>query len=378
MSRLRSDARAAAGAMVDIVRRELGLEVAFISEIDGDRRTFRSLVAEVDLPITVGFTEPYEGTYCQMITSGQLGEVVPDTAAEPLTRDAFHTSYLGIGAYIGVPMRRRNGDLFGTLCAFSREPRSELTPAGAEVLRATGVLIMRLIEVEEEVDERLHDLAALAETVEHAVKDVTIDLIPMLAVADGAVVGHESVARFGDGRPFRDRLREAREIGRGVELELSVLTRTLEAVERSAGSVVSVSLSPEALKDPAFQALISSISPSRLMLRFDVEEEVGDYEELVALLQPLRRLGARVAVDRVGDGAAELRHILLLAPDVLRLDPHLVRGLAEDRRRRVLLESIATLAAKIDADCVALGVTDAAMPWMDELGVTHVVRGVCD
>ena len=364
--------------MVDLVRRELGLNVAFISEIEGDRRSFRALVSDVDLPIQVGFSEPYEGTYCQMITSGQLGEVVPDTASEPLTVDAFHTSYLGIGAYVGVPMTRSSGELFGTLCAFSRDPHPDLSPAEAEVLRATAVLIMRLIEMEEQVDGRLTDLADLAETIDGALEDATIELLPVSEVGTGAVVGHEAVARFADGRPFRRRLGEAREVGRGVELELSVLSRTLKAVEETSVPVVSVSLSAEALRDPAFQALIASIPPSRLMLRFDVDETIEDYEELTSLLQPLRRLGARVAVDRVGDGAAELRHILLLSPDVLRIDPELVQGLADDVRRRVLVESIATLAAQIDADCVALGVSDAELAWMDELGVTHVVRGTCD
>lgn len=359
--------------MVELVRRELGLNVAFISEIEGDRRTFRALVSDVDLPIEIGFNEPYEGTYCEMITSGRLEEVVPDTSLEPLTVDAFHTSYLGIGAYVGVPMTRRSGELFGTLCAFSREPRPDLSPAQAEVLRATAVLIMRLIEVEEEVDGRLRDLAA---TVDEALDVGTrIDLLPVVEVTTGAVVGQEAVARFGDGVPFRRRLAEARELGRGVELELSVLTQTLAAVEDSTAPVVSTSLSAEALRDPAFQALISAMPPSRLMLRFDVDEKIDDYEELTGLLQPLRLLGARVAVDRVGDGAADLRHILLLSPDVIRIDASLVRGLAEDPSRRVLVESIATLAAKLEADAVALGVSsDEDLAWMEELGITHVVR----
>lgn len=359
--------------MVELVRRELGLNVAFISEIEGDRRTFRALVSDVDLPIEIGFNEPYEGTYCEMITSGRLEEVVPDTSRDPLTVDAFHTSYLGIGAYVGVPMMRRSGELFGTLCAFSRKPRPDLSPAQAEVLRATAVLIMRLIEVEEEVDGRLRDLAA---TVDEALDANTrIDLLPVIEVATGAVVGQEAVARFGDGVPFRRRLAEARELGRGVELELSVLTQTLAAVEDSTAPVVSTSLSAEALRDPAFQALISAMPPSRLMLRFDVDEKIDDYEELTSLLQPLRLLGARVAVDRVGDGSADLRHILLLSPDVIRIDASLVQGLAEDPSRRVLVESIATLAAKIEADAVALGVSsDQDLAWMEELGITHVVR----
>lgn len=359
--------------MVELVRRELGLNVAFISEIEGDRRTFRALVSDVDLPIEVGFTEPYEGTYCELITSGRLDEVVPDTSSNPLTAGAFHTSYLGIGAYVGVPMMRHSGELFGTLCAFSREPQPDLTPAQAEVLRATAVLIMRLIEVEEEVDGRLGELVA---TVDESLDARTrIDLLPVVEVATGAVVGQEAVARFADGAPYRRRLAEARELGRGVELELAVLTRTLEAVEESSVPVVSVSLSTEALRDPAFQALIAATPPSRLMLRFDVDEKVEDYEELTHLLQPLRLLGARVAVDRVGDGAADLRHILLLSPDVIRIDASLVRGLDEDPSRRVLVESIATLAAKIEADAVALGVSsDAELAWMEELGITHVVR----
>lgn len=43
----------------------------------------------------------------------------------------------------------------------------------------------------------------------------------------------------------------------------------------------------------------------------------------------------------------------------------------------MLVESIATLAAKVDADCVALGVTsDADLHWLPELGVSHVVRAI--
>lgn len=358
--------------MVDLVRQELGLNVAFISEIEGDRRTFRALVSDVDLPISVGFTEPYEGTYCQMITSGRLEEVVPDTARHPLTVDAYHTSALGIGAYVGVPMRRVNGELFGTLCAFARDARPELSSAQAEVLRATAVLIMRLIEVEEEADGRL---AELAESVDRSFVAASIDLLPVREVASGAVVGHEAAARFADDVPFRRRLAEAREIGRGVELELSVLRQTIAAIEQQPVPVVSVSLSAEALRDPAFQALIAALPPSRLMLRFDVDEPIEDYEELTSLLQPLRRLGARVAVDRVGDGTSDLRHILLLSPDAIRIDAEIVHGLADDPARRVLVESIATLAAKLEADCVALGVRDERdLEWMDELGVSHVVH----
>ena len=372
MSMLDSGARAAASAMVDIVRRELGLEVAFVSEIEGDRRSFRALATEVELPIEVGFSEPYEGTYCQMITSGQLDEVVPDTAAEPLTQDAFHTSHLGIGAYLGVPMLRTTGELFGTLCAFSRTARPELSAAEAEVLRATGVLIMRLIEAEEQVDHRLADLD---KAVDDALLDAAIDLIPVRDVKDGTVTSHEAVVRFADGCSFRERLREAREIGRGVELELTVLARTLAAVEGISVPLVSVSLSADAMKDPAFQAIIAAVPPARLMIRFDVDDVVPDYEELVGLLQPLRRLGARVAVDRVGDGAADLRHILMLSPDALRIDPAVTTGLGDDPHRRMLVESIATLAANVDASCVALGVdADADLAWMEELGVSQVVR----
>ncbi|GAA2081160.1 hypothetical protein GCM10009821_22170 [Aeromicrobium halocynthiae] len=369
---LESGARTAAAAMVDIVRRELGLEVAFISEIEGDQRSFRALATEVDLPIEVGSSEPYEGTYCQMITSGQLDEVVPDTAADPLTEHAFHTSHLGIGAYLGVPMHRSSGEVFGTLCAFSRTARPELSTAEAEVLRATGVLIMRLVEAEEAVDHRLADLD---KAVDDALDDAAIDLLPVCDVKDGTVVSHEAVARFADGRSFRDRLREAREVGRGVELELTVLARTLAAVQEITVPLVSVSLSADAMRDPAFQAIIAAVPPGRLMIRFDVDDVVQDYEELVALLQPLRRLGACVAVDRVGEGSADLRHILMLAPDSLRIDPAVTTGLGDDPGRRMLVESIATLAANVDADCVALGVTsDADLGWMDELGVSHVVR----
>ena len=71
----------------------------------------------------------------------------------------------------------------------------------------------------------------------------------------------------------------------------------------------------------------------------------------------------------MGDGAAELRHILLLSPDVLRIDPELVQGLADDVRRRVLVESIATgkpVGATVHDALSAARVVDAMITSSDE------------
>jgi EAL domain-containing protein (putative c-di-GMP-specific phosphodiesterase class I) len=62
-------------------------------------------------------------------------------------------------------------------------------------------------------------------------------------------------------------------------------------------------------------------------------------EDYPSLSSALRSLGPsiRLAVDDAGSGFASLRHILELAPDVVKLDIGLIRGMDEDAARQALV-----------------------------------------
>ena len=83
---------------------------------------------------------------------------------------------------------------------------------------------------------------------------------------------------------------------------------------------------------------------------------VEDYPTLLSTLAPLRGAGMRLAIDDVGAGFSSLRHIVLTAPDVLKLDRSIVDGVAGDPVLRTLVKSMVDFGHGCDARIVAEGV----------------------
>jgi EAL domain-containing protein (putative c-di-GMP-specific phosphodiesterase class I) len=64
----------------------------------------------------------------------------------------------------------------------------------------------------------------------------------------------------------------------------------------------------------------------------------------------------RLAIDDVGAGFSSLRHILLTAPDVIKLDRSMVAGAATDSVLQKLVRSLVDFGHGVGAEVVAEGV----------------------
>ena len=111
----------------------------------------------------------------------------------------------------------------------------------------------------------------------------------------------------------------------------------------------------------------------RIVLEITEHAAVNDYQELsAAALRRLRTLGVRIAIDDTGSGFASLSHILILRPDIIKLDLALVRGIHADPARRALAAGLLVFAEQIGAQIVAEGVeTENELAALRELGVTY-------
>jgi GAF domain-containing protein len=130
------------------VREVLGMEVAFVSQLHGERREFKvvSTSPEVHTQVQVGHSDRLLDTYCMYVLQGRLPPVIRDihntthrAALLPITQR------LGIGCYVSAPILLPNGRMFGTLCCFSRQARLDLVDddgqALAEVARAIAAAV---------------------------------------------------------------------------------------------------------------------------------------------------------------------------------------------------------------------------------------------
>ena len=189
------------------------------------------------------------------------------------------------------------------------------------------------------------------------------------------VVGYESLARF-DLEPFRPPnvwFSEAEEVGLGVDMELVAVRLALEGLRSMpADSFLTVNVSPEAVMSERLATLLAPHDCARLVLEITEHAQVEDYERLLDILTTLRASGIRLAVDDAGAGFASLHHILLLQPDVIKLDISLVRDIDADPVKRALASSLVTFAREIGSTITAEGVetpdelrtlVDLGVPW---------------
>ena len=129
------------------IRTHLGMEVAFISEFDGERRTFRFLDEDEGAPrLQVGASNLREESYCQRVVDGRLPELIPDACenAEALTLPA--TREIPIGAHLSVPIRLQDGSVYGTLCCFDRQPDASLNERDQGMMRVFADFAARQLE----------------------------------------------------------------------------------------------------------------------------------------------------------------------------------------------------------------------------------------
>lgn len=252
------------------------------------------------------------------------------------------------------------------------EGRSSLSPdvAGAVVDELASELQLRRRR-----QERMASGLARVRALIDEPHRVNILLQPLCSLEDQAPIGYEALARF-DTTPQRtpDRwFREAAKVGYGPELELVALQRGVARLaDLPPGTFLALNGSPDVFARPEVRRLFADHPAERLVLEITEHAPVRDYEALERRLRPLRASGARVAVDDAGAGFASLRHILRLAPDVIKLDRSLVSGIGRSVAQQAMAGGLISFAHRMGAVIVAEGIerTDE-LATLRELGVDY-------
>ncbi|MGH3265969.1 MAG: EAL domain-containing protein, partial [Trebonia sp.] len=146
---------------------------------------------------------------------------------------------------------------------------------------------------------------------------------PIVELATGRRFGVESLSRFPTDRerPTDVCFAEAHSVGEGDRVELLAPRRGAEQLDRACG-YVALNVSPGTPLAPERTALLDDLGPhlDRILLEPSDHDPVDGYDALRDVLAPLRTGGMRLAIDDVGAGFSSLRHIVLIAPDVIKLD----------------------------------------------------------
>ena len=359
--------------ILSLARAALDMDVALLGSFDGDF-VVEAVDGENDwFDLEVGTHLPVEQTYCMRMTQGELPHLIHDAAADARTADLPLTRELGVGAYIGAPIRLWDGTLYGTLCCLSRSAEPSLNDRDVRFLRVLAEIVADQIDREQlESEKRKLEWSRIRAILDSDHMD--IEFQPIFDLLDCRIVSLEALARFWT-EPMRSPsawFAEATEVGLGVELELAAIRAALLRLDDFPADVaIALNVSPTTALDPRFCELLVGVA-ERVVIEITEHAQVDDYDALRAALAPLRERGAQLAIDDVGAGFANLRHILRLAPDIVKLDLSLTQEISRDPAREALASSLVGFAGGVGASIVAEGISsDEDLALLRTLGVDY-------
>jgi diguanylate cyclase (GGDEF)-like protein/PAS domain S-box-containing protein len=247
-----------------------------------------------------------------------------------------------------------------------------------ELVRRTGAALRRSKLAGKNLVSR-HDVVHQGAIESLIEEDLEVWAQPIVAVDDASVHGFEMLIRGPEG-PFRnpnDFFRVCREQDVLTRVDLACLRACLESA-RSLDRVASihVNLFPSTIEHAApgaIEAVLegSGIDGRDVAIELNESMLVGDPANLQPRLDAIRRAtGVRIAIDDVGFGRSSLEALLVLEPDVVKIDRRYVSGVGQDPVRRRHLARLLRVASSLGAEVVAEGVEDAAdRAALVELGV---------
>ena len=112
--------------LMRMTRELLDTDVALLTQITGGREIARR--AAGDWP-ALGSLEnaslPVKDTFCNRMLDGRIGNYIRDARTDERVSDLEMARQLGIGAWLGVPIRISDTELY-VLCCLARESRPSL------------------------------------------------------------------------------------------------------------------------------------------------------------------------------------------------------------------------------------------------------------
>jgi diguanylate cyclase (GGDEF)-like protein len=184
---------------------------------------------------------------------------------------------------------------------------------------------------------------------------------PIVNMQDGRIVSREMLVR-GPAGPLRapDNLfRFCQENDILPAVDLRCLKECAAAAARlGPGADYHVNIMPATLLQTSTEELVRVLTAGggRCCVEISEQQLLGDPSVLVPRVRALQDAGLRVAIDDVGFGNSCLEGLIMLHPQVMKIDKRLVRGLALDPEMRGALVRMLKVADVLEAEVVAEGI----------------------
>jgi len=179
----------------------------------------------------------------------------------------------------------------------------------------------------------------------------SIVLQPIVDLVTSEPVAVEALSRFLEGPP-KEVFEQARRDGSGSALEASAIVAAL--ADRPTGMMLSLNVGVDTLTSPAVREALSG-DLAGIILEITEQSEIDNNVEVMAAIRDYRLRGAVIAVDDWGQGFSDMGRLMVLRPDIVKLDMSLVHGIDSDYH---------------------VGAVRAAVAWADSVGAKLCAEGI--
>ena len=211
-------------------------------------------------------------------------------------------------------------------------------------------------------DEFVGDVHATEHKLDLALPKIRMAFQPIVRAADGSVFGFEALLRCDDpALSSPPRLLTAAEVlGRvldvGRVVRAAVARTMLDHADRV--EAIFVNLHPSELHADLLADVADPLLPlaRRVVLEVTERASLDADPNLDAELARIRGLGYRLAVDDLGEGYAGLTSLVMLRPDLVKIDMSLVRGVHAAPLKQDIIGALVDMARRNGITVVAEGV----------------------
>ncbi len=161
--------------------------------------------------------------------------------------------------------------------------------------------------------------------------------------------------------------RDAERLGLLWELEQgcrsAALRRLAELPPSRRGGRFFLNVGPRVLSDPRFLAEFTrgrlrerGLDPGQIVIEITERDAILDYGRFAAIVRHFVEQGFQVALDDFGSGHSSLVTLIHCAPQFLKLDQAIVRGIDGAPYQQQLVKALAAFSAGVGAQLIAEGV----------------------
>jgi len=269
-----------------------------------------------------------------------------------------------------------------------RTPADLLASADMAMYKAKESTHQRwyLLSQAENAKDELQDRVYWVEQLHHALENDSFELMvqPIVHLSDQSMKHYEVLLRLRapDGSLIAPQhfIAIAEQSGLVVPLDRWVLRHSLEALGtlQARGISLAVNLSGQSLHDLELKQYLtdelqrSGTAPHHLILEVTETAAITDFSTARNVLQTVRDLGCRTALDDFGIGFSSFHYLGQLPVDYIKIDGSFIRSLLINPDSHTIVQAIADIAKGFGKQTIAEFVDQAALlPILKEYGIAY-------